>query len=239
MDSSAPRPNRPKRAPKKSQSKASKKSGRVAFPKHALEKCLRIPEAILDQNGGDACTDREAAAFAKIGWTGEVSVEVSSAIKYGLLERPNPGKVKPTALVRKIFRPQQPTDRIEALREATLIAPVLSDMYKRYRGENLPDLEFLQNTAVDSLKVPRETGLLSSLTFSFRPCAMRNCCKIIDQIWSGIQHARILVAELTGRNPNVLYELGLAHALRKPLFWSPLFFPLTRTTSLSTCATFG
>ena len=41
--------------------------------------------------------------------------------------------------------------------------------------------------------------------------------KIIDQIWSGISHARVLVAELTGRNPNVLYELGLAHALRKPV----------------------
>jgi hypothetical protein len=41
--------------------------------------------------------------------------------------------------------------------------------------------------------------------------------KIIDQIWSGINGARVLVAELTGRNPNVLYELGLAHALHKPV----------------------
>lgn len=41
--------------------------------------------------------------------------------------------------------------------------------------------------------------------------------KIIDQIWSGIRGARVLVAELTGRNPNVLYELGIAHALHKPV----------------------
>ena len=41
--------------------------------------------------------------------------------------------------------------------------------------------------------------------------------KIIDQIWSGLNQARVLVAELTGRNPNVLYELGLAHALHKPV----------------------
>ncbi|MCX6624038.1 MAG: hypothetical protein NTY38_23845 [Acidobacteria bacterium] len=41
--------------------------------------------------------------------------------------------------------------------------------------------------------------------------------KIIDQIWAGINSARVLVAELTGRNPNVLYELGIAHALRKPV----------------------
>lgn len=41
--------------------------------------------------------------------------------------------------------------------------------------------------------------------------------KIIDQIWSGLNRAKVLVAELTGRNPNVLYELGLAHALHKPV----------------------
>ncbi|HOD84283.1 MAG TPA: hypothetical protein PKG77_22910 [Phycisphaerae bacterium] len=41
--------------------------------------------------------------------------------------------------------------------------------------------------------------------------------KIIDQVWRGIKAAKILVAELTNRNPNVFYELGLAHALRKPV----------------------
>jgi hypothetical protein len=41
--------------------------------------------------------------------------------------------------------------------------------------------------------------------------------KIMDQIWSGINAAKVLVAELTSRNPNVFYELGLAHALQKPV----------------------
>lgn len=41
--------------------------------------------------------------------------------------------------------------------------------------------------------------------------------KIIDQIWRGINDARVLVAELTSKNPNVFYELGLAHALEKPV----------------------
>ncbi len=39
----------------------------------------------------------------------------------------------------------------------------------------------------------------------------------MDQVWEGINAAKVLVAELTSRNPNVLYELGLAHALRKPV----------------------
>lgn len=41
--------------------------------------------------------------------------------------------------------------------------------------------------------------------------------KIIDQVWRGINSAKVLVAELTTRNANVFYELGLAHALNKPV----------------------
>jgi hypothetical protein len=41
--------------------------------------------------------------------------------------------------------------------------------------------------------------------------------KIMDQVWSGINAAKVLVAELTSRNPNVFYELGLAHAMKKPV----------------------
>lgn len=40
---------------------------------------------------------------------------------------------------------------------------------------------------------------------------------IMADIWQMIQDAKILVAELTGKNPNVFYELGLAHAIGKPV----------------------
>ncbi|CAD6491672.1 MAG: hypothetical protein CHKLHMKO_00176 [Candidatus Argoarchaeum ethanivorans] len=38
---------------------------------------------------------------------------------------------------------------------------------------------------------------------------------IIEDILEHIQKARFLIADLTGRNPNVFYELGLAHAVGK------------------------
>ncbi|AVB75916.1 hypothetical protein [Methanococcus maripaludis] len=38
---------------------------------------------------------------------------------------------------------------------------------------------------------------------------------IIEDIWKCINEARIIIADLTHRNPNVFYELGLAHALGK------------------------
>src|SRR5579863_3894885 len=131
-------------------------AGRVAYPKDSLAKCLRIPQAILEQNAGNACTPKEAAGFARIGWTGDIGVEISSAIKYGLLERPAPGKVKPTDAVRKIVRPEDPKDKLDALRQAVMVAPVISDLYKKYRGEYLPDKEFLRNTAINSFHVAED-----------------------------------------------------------------------------------
>src|SRR5437870_8522587 len=35
-------------------------------------------------------------------------------------------------------------------------------------------------------------------------------------LWQYIKDARCVVADLSGKNPNVFYELGLAHAVGKP-----------------------
>ncbi len=59
--------------------------------------------------------------------------------------------------------------------------------------------------------------------------------KIIDQIWRSINAAKVLVAELTTRNPNVFYELGLAHALHKPV----VLVSSNEPESHSTCITFA
>lgn len=39
---------------------------------------------------------------------------------------------------------------------------------------------------------------------------------VVEQIWEQIGKAKVLLAELTDKNANVFYELGLAHAARKP-----------------------
>ena len=39
---------------------------------------------------------------------------------------------------------------------------------------------------------------------------------ILHDIWDFISRSTLVVADITGRNPNVMYELGLAHAIAKP-----------------------
>ena len=41
--------------------------------------------------------------------------------------------------------------------------------------------------------------------------------RIMQDVWDSIRAARVVLAELSGRNPNVLYELGLSHAIGKPV----------------------
>lgn len=191
---------------------------------------------------------------------------------------------------------------MEALREGVLKAPLVSDVYKHYRGENLPEeTSFLANTATQSFNIPADrvtefidvfledlqtaqlmeevggkkrvldiTHMPSEIpgttvstedhlkkvskgvtvestdtcfvmmpfalpvggyyTTIYEPAIRKagltpvradtdifGTGKIIEQIWLGLKRAKVLVAELTGKNPNVLYELGLAHALHKPV----------------------
>jgi hypothetical protein len=40
---------------------------------------------------------------------------------------------------------------------------------------------------------------------------------VMEQIWDQINRAKVLLAELSGKNANVFYELGLSHAIRKPV----------------------
>lgn len=275
----------------------SAKAPPAKYPRHAVDKALRIPGAILEQNAGKECTVKESAGFLGVGAAGPYTVEVASGIKYGFLSRPSPGKLAITERAKQVLRPQEPQDELNGLRKAVLEAPVFADVYGYYRGENLPDTQFLQNALVDTFKVPNdkvaefldvflaslrgaslltehegkfrivdvsgagegtgeESPTLKKLERSVKVGPTDSCFvmmpfaaplggyyesvykpaiekaglqpvradaeifgagKIMDQVWSGIQNANVLVAELTSRNPNVFYELGLAHALRKPV----------------------
>lgn len=41
--------------------------------------------------------------------------------------------------------------------------------------------------------------------------------EIMTDVWEGIYGAKLVIADCTGRNPNVFYEIGIAHTLGKPV----------------------
>lgn len=289
-----------RKRPQTTKSAAARASSTAKFPRHTIERALRIPRAILDQNAGHPCSTADAAKFLGLTTSsGPFGVEVSSAKKYGFLETKDQ-KLAVTERAKSILRPQSDSDELSALREAVLSAPDISEVYNHYRGEYLPDDNFFTNALTDRFKVPadrisdfrevffdsvrkarlldesgerhklidigREDGAKPPPAISqvgakkssgssgatgtttcfvmqpfaapyggyyeavFKPAieqaglrAVRadaeifGTGKIMDQVWRGIKAADILLAELTTKNANVYYELGLAHALGKPV----------------------
>src|SRR5882757_6170654 len=100
-DSVADRPSRKKavRKAKKGKAKratqakkaAKEESGAGAtakYPRHTVDRALRIPRAIIEQNAGRECSEQECASYVGVGLGGPFRVEISSGIKYGFLNRP-------------------------------------------------------------------------------------------------------------------------------------------------------
>jgi hypothetical protein len=52
---------------------------------------------------------------------------------------------------------------------------------------------------------------------AFRADEVYGVRPIIYDIWDGVKAATIVIADVTGRNANVLYELGIAHGVGKPV----------------------
>jgi hypothetical protein len=40
---------------------------------------------------------------------------------------------------------------------------------------------------------------------------------VMDDIWKGICNSGVLVADCTGKNPNVFYEIGISHTVGQPV----------------------
>lgn len=284
-----------KKASAKKAVRGPRMSAQPKYPRHSVERALRIPLALYEQNAGNPATVQEAAHFTGTGVSGNFNVEVSSAKKYGFLGTDEKKQLVLTDRARRAVAPQTETDRVNALREAILAAPDISTVYNYYRGESLPDAQFFINAMTDRFGIPAEKvaefheifnesvraaelvddsgdrirlidigrdeahrspatsgtpapralARTDATCFVMQPFApplggyydsvykpaieqaglhpvradesIFATGKIMDQIWRGIRSARVLVAELTSKNPNVFYELGLAHALEKPV----------------------
>jgi hypothetical protein len=62
----------------------------------------------------------------------------------------------------------------------------------------------------------RAIGATLDLTVA-RADDFSNTGPIMSDIWNSISAAKVLIADCTGRNPNVFYEIGIAHTLGKPV----------------------
>ncbi len=147
-------------------------TSQAKFPRHSVEKALRIPKAIIDQNAGKASTASEAAKWTTGGSAnGPFRVELSSAKKYGFLGTEGV-KVVPSDRARRSCTPSQ--KQIELKDYVKLfLGRLISEVYAHYRGENLPDNKSSpMHSATPSIF--HRTRLTNLLRSSMNRCARLN-----------------------------------------------------------------
>ncbi len=121
------------------------------------------------------------------------------------------------------------TDHFEEVREALGIS--ISDLYRydqeqiqrnRFFGWNEPELGakvFVITPFADKLSSVYEKHIKSvcdELGYScIRGDEVDRFDVVIHDVWNLINNAEIIICDCTGRNPNVFYELGIAHAVGK------------------------
>lgn len=124
------------------------------------------------------------------------------------------------------------TDRVELLLETFALSPSQMSNYSRDtllvnpvfgrppKQGNSPSIFVLMPLATEMRSVYNDhiKRVAERLDKSIaRADDFFSASAIIDDIWSAINSAEVIIADCTGRNPNVFYEIGVAHTLGKPV----------------------
>ncbi len=108
------------------------------------------------------------------------------------------------------------------------VLDILDDMIRR-EHEIFRERDFLPDPELCFVLMPFDRKYRSLYTQVIKPTVRRMGLKcqraddifsavaVVQDVWASINRARILIADMTGRNPNVFYEIGLSHVLRQPV----------------------
>jgi len=140
-------------------------------PSGSLEDALRIPQAILDHYAGKPATPLHVAKALNVDPKGsQVRVLSGASIAFGLIEGgAQAASISVTDLARRILRPKEEGQDLEAKREAVLRPRVFGEFLRKYDGSPFPRSDIAQNV-LEELGVPREKaeGVLEQIDASAR-----------------------------------------------------------------------
>ena len=149
----------------------------------------------------------------------DISVALYKLSDAGLIEwDPRGSIVKTTPLLAKVQSSLQVS--LSALASGTpsnrlIVSPRFrTDLASRYQSDIFVVMPF--SAALTALYQDHLRLVAQSLQMTIaRADDFFSSEQIMPEVWSAIAKAKVVIADCTGRNPNVFYEIGLAHALGK------------------------
>jgi hypothetical protein len=149
---------------------------------------------------------------------------VEELIRVGLLQAVDPERLYSTEI--------RVTELVSRIQTALDISLTFLGSFDRDRGMAVNPLFGRVETLVERLDVfvlmPFKADMLPVYKDHIVPvCTMLGLTvqraddfftanRVVEDVWKAILSARLIVADCTDRNPNVFYEIGLAHTIGKP-----------------------
>lgn len=167
------------------------KSGRRStnprpYPLHTLERALALAQAIKGHNAGNPWPPTEVAKAIGMGAKSSMLDTLARAsVLYGLTSGTRAAShMSLEKIGRDIVYAPNPDAELNAKRRAFLNVEIFSKVLEYYKGNQLPELDFLSNT------LSSEFGLAVDWHEEFRRIFLENCEFVeIGASWSGLEGA--------------------------------------------------
>ncbi|EMY76386.1 hypothetical protein LEP1GSC060_0076 [Leptospira weilii serovar Ranarum str. ICFT] len=99
-------------------------------------------------------------------------------------------------------------------KEELVVNPIFKNrnftLNKHYAFVLMPFTEIWSDLVWEKIK-----HQVTSLNFKCKRADDLSGHNVLEDIWTGINEANLIIADLTNKNPNVFYEIGIAHTLGK------------------------
>lgn len=142
-------------APSKANEEKQTKISTTDLPRKTIEDCLRVANAIFENYGDSASFDELAVAVKLSPKTVVFKYLVWGAQAYGLILK-NGESYNLTETSKKIFQPENKTQKRESIIKAILIPTILSRFYTDFNGKLLPENEYFGNILISRYNVPKD-----------------------------------------------------------------------------------
>lgn len=153
------------------------------FPTFSLEKALSVGRTIKDNNAGNPWPPSEVARSLSYGAkSSSVDLLLRSAALYGISTGTRAAaNISLEKIGREILYAPNPDKELLAKRSAFLNVEIFSKVLEYYKGKNLPEKQFLQNTLFNEFSIPIE------FHDEFKKVFEENCDFVqIGKEWNGI-----------------------------------------------------
>jgi hypothetical protein len=143
---------------------------------------------------------------------------VAKLVRLGLVTRSATGKLEPTPRLSRFFAELgvsltklSPFNTARSVITTPVFGVPVAPGLKAEVLTLMPFTEELKPVYEDHIKkVVKQLGLTVARADDFFAASA-----VISDIWNSIYAAKVIIADCTGRNPNVFYEIGIAHTLGK------------------------